>query len=404
MAPKSTSKRRRLTQLASAGVVSDSSLSRILARLDSECAHSRQTIRRAVEFDVNRATPYGPVIQTATFCDGLTWDFVHPMAMLYCLCEMTPRFAAVLGACLETQPSTPEHPWRMVWYGDEAVPGNVLSPDNTRKAFCLYWSFVEFGLELLSRSMMWFLGSICRTSLAKRIPGGISRVMRYMFEVMFGCVDPAINMATAGVILPMPDGSFKIVFAKLHLIIGDEKFIKDVWDCKGSSGLKICMLCSNCMLTRSGYADNSDSLVSADCHVLRTLKKHSNATIWGIARRLRACPRNELELRQTQLGFNLNVEGLLYQLHLHAFVQPLQTMYDFFHIFFVGGVIQLEIFLFLKSARQANVQAEVRRVSGNGWGGYAQLHEHIQPWTWPRSIAPPPRNVFSQTRAKHSQD
>ena len=118
--------------------------------------------------------------------------------MIYTFCELVPAFAVLLAETLTANPCTPESPWGMIWYADEAVPGQVLSPDNRRKSTCFYWTFVQFGLELLSRAAMWFYGGLIRTDLVEDVGGGISRVFRHFMEVLLGFVDPSINIQTSG--------------------------------------------------------------------------------------------------------------------------------------------------------------------------------------------------------------
>ena len=49
-------------------------------------------------------------------------------------CETYPGFRHMLTRTFLKQPCTPDAPWRYVLNFDEYVPGNVLHPENSRKA------------------------------------------------------------------------------------------------------------------------------------------------------------------------------------------------------------------------------------------------------------------------------
>jgi hypothetical protein len=50
----------------------------------------------------------------------------------------------------------------LILYGDGVVPGAVLSPENRRKVFVWYASFLEFG-NLLAYEELWFCLAMART-------------------------------------------------------------------------------------------------------------------------------------------------------------------------------------------------------------------------------------------------
>ena len=45
-----------------------------------------------------------------------------------------------------------------------------------------YWSFHKFGLEVLSREDAWFFGGLLRCKVVKKVPGGLSLVLREWME------------------------------------------------------------------------------------------------------------------------------------------------------------------------------------------------------------------------------
>jgi hypothetical protein len=154
------SKRQRVSQLSGLKWASDSAIEAVLKRLDQQgclvgAATSRRTLARAVEAGVQAPTLYGPTLHTIPLAldDDTTfnWHVVNPFAMLCWLANLSRAFCGFLKQKLLEHPCSPTQPWNIVFYTDEASPGNLLRVDNTRKCHAFYWSFSEFGAEALSK-------------------------------------------------------------------------------------------------------------------------------------------------------------------------------------------------------------------------------------------------------------
>ena len=180
-------KRRPLARLSGLGYVTESALSAILKELDRQGAlsssfggKSRSSIALSVKAGVQEPTCYGPVLQSMKMPqhDGneFKWEYVHPHAMLNYLAGTESEFGDGIWSCLREFPSSPEAPWKIIWYIDECSPGNLLRVDNTRKCHAVYWAFAEMGRERLSRESNWFLGGVLRSKKCNAIVGGASRV------------------------------------------------------------------------------------------------------------------------------------------------------------------------------------------------------------------------------------
>ena len=81
--------------------------------------------------------------------------------------------------------STADRPWNLVVYGDEAVPGNVMNPDNARKVFAISFAVREFGPEVLCHVTAWMPWLMVRTTEHKRITGGMSAALRAVLRHHF---------------------------------------------------------------------------------------------------------------------------------------------------------------------------------------------------------------------------
>ena len=150
------SKRPRLAELVGTKCVTGSALSAILSKinergLESTLSTSRRSLGRALGKELDTKTTYGPVFTTVDLPlqngrESFVWEVTDPAALLNWLCTYSQCFSDELLQRLHRHPCTRHQPWNIVIYCDEAVPGNLLSLDHSRKSYCFYWQFHEFGL------------------------------------------------------------------------------------------------------------------------------------------------------------------------------------------------------------------------------------------------------------------
>ena len=57
-------------------------------------------------------------------------------------------------------------------YADEVTPGNQLNPDNNRKCWAFYISFLEFGAAVLSQEDAWICIAAIRSERVRACLGG----------------------------------------------------------------------------------------------------------------------------------------------------------------------------------------------------------------------------------------
>ena len=92
--------------------------------------------------------------------------------------ERTPdgAYARLLRQALDSKPPTRDRPFRLALYADEVTPGNVVSPDNQRKAWCAYWALLDLCPQSLHDEDAWFVLAIKRSSEVGKIDGKFSAV------------------------------------------------------------------------------------------------------------------------------------------------------------------------------------------------------------------------------------
>ena len=85
-----------------------------------------------------------------------------------------------------------------MFYTDEVTPSNPLATLNKRKFQAMYWSFLEFGLNALSREEAWFTVCIEFTVTVNSVSAGLSQVVAAILRLFFS---EGHNFQTTGVLL-----------------------------------------------------------------------------------------------------------------------------------------------------------------------------------------------------------
>ena len=148
-------------------VVSDAALSRVLAAIKAqpELLEKASTVVKTNRKRLGNSTSatYREVsttielpTQTVPFC----WQIPRSSKLLGFYVDKCPGFKDLVSATLLTHPL----PWHVVLYVDELVPGNVLRPDNSRKSYIWYWSFMEFESHL-RQEFVWLVAGVLRHSI-----------------------------------------------------------------------------------------------------------------------------------------------------------------------------------------------------------------------------------------------
>jgi hypothetical protein len=111
----------------------------------------------------------------------------------------------------------------------------------------IYWSILEFGPERLANESYWFTLCTIRSELVHTLGDKLSELMKVILQPFFNTTGHSFR---SGVTLDLGDAP-KLIFADIAMVVGDEGAIKAMTGCKGSSGTKLCLLCTNVVLHRS---------------------------------------------------------------------------------------------------------------------------------------------------------
>jgi len=240
-------------------------------------------------------------------------------------------------------------PWHIIVYFDELTPGNVLRPDNKRKAYLIYFTVKEFG-DIIRHENAWLPIGVLRHSVLDQLPGGLSEALRELFWTFFR---GPMNFQDG--IEVNHHGASNKIYAVISNVLGDEAALKSCWNGKGAAGTKCCVCCKNIL------SKNTDLLDFADMSYFRSIDEVSDASfdltsdldLWSMVDRLssawNATTKQEFDDLQKSMGMNFCATGVLADRNLRKHIKPITChTWDFMHTYLQNGVASVETHLFLR--------------------------------------------------------
>ena len=388
-----------LTQVVGLGTVSDSLLAKISARL---MGGTQQTaLKRLREFSAavvdERSSLYGSISHDIKIPmivgESLSWACANLPALTSRMNSESEAFSRLLENM--SQGSSYQRPVRLVLYTDEVTPGNVLNPDNQRKIWAFYVSFLEAGACLTNDSAWLFAGAFLSTSL-KHARGGLGGLIRQLLRSYFL---GDLSLRHAGVNITFATDENKTIYFDLHAIIADAAAIQHIYDVKGYGGLRPCLKCKN-VVKDGADLENDGYLVPTSCPRHSEFDIATDADIFAASDIVHAVARQARTKKavlqiETAYGINVAWDGLLQDVELRPYLRPSSgTRYDAMHIEFCNGNFQDELMCFMQ------------RVSDIGLG-YADLQAVFRAdWRFPKAfehvIKYAKNRIFEGTRISES--
>jgi hypothetical protein len=300
----------------------------------------------------------------------------NPFAYLWSAVNSCTKFADFLKSRLLAKPPSPEEPWSVILYSDEVTPGNPLGNNNKRKFHAIYWSFLELGMNALSREESWFVAMTeYSTIINHKVSAGLSQAFSAIIKAFF---EPnGFNMMRSGVNLPFPGGSIRL-FANLKIIIQDGGAHKYMFHARGDGATKLCLLCKNVFTEKSMVVDddgsnllrsnviNEEDLIPATGREIRRLARY-------VATKADTLGKGDFTELQQSLGVTYHPHAMLLDKSLDAVFNPTDVyMHDYMHCLFVDGVANLMIYLLF----EVFIKNGVHNI-------YETFGQYLTSWTWP---------------------
>ncbi|CAE7221095.1 unnamed protein product [Symbiodinium sp. CCMP2592] len=318
---------------------------------------SQSSVKRSREKRMAAETPFGPMMKhwklESNSGAEIPVDFLDPAACLWHRLNSCERFRSFMLEMLERKPATVNSPWGIVVYSDEVSPGNQLKVSNARKLQTFYWSFREFGTSL-TREDAWMLLTTVRSKTVADVADGLSQLTkRCMLCFTEEDRNFRFGLAFPGLVLS----------AELAIVVADESALKHMFEFKGASGKVPCMFCRNVVLRRYAPAPLHPPLELHTCTDSRRFKLHTanslQATVNLLSSKVDGSSRKDFDAMQSNLGFNHSPHGVLLCQPLMAMFDPTKgVMFDWAHVYLVGGLFHLEVNLLLGRLNQQGVQQD----------------------------------------------
>ena len=344
--------------------------------LDAAVTTSRSSVKRARDDESGSwSNSYGHMVQHVEVpLEGsnktCSVPFIPPSVLL-AHCATEEPFASFLNERLQSKPCSYTQPWNIITYNDEITPGNTVKVVNLRRTQAIYWSVLEWGHRALSSESMWFPLTVLRSNVCQKL-GGLTVIVKYMLRTF---VQP--HDFRAGIHV-RPCNQPHIVFGRLGVLVADESAIKHSVENKGASGSLFCGRCTNIIGHKNAVADYSSDFVLSTCVDSAPFRLHTNSSTRQLLEYLRDAEQNmscaAFSKLQTSVGFNFKSSGLLMD-DMIGYDIPETIMFDWFHIYLVHGVCNIECGLVLGGLRDAGfsgkprhrVHAEFQLACSDGW-------------------------------------
>ena len=191
--------------------------------------------------------------------------------------------------------------------------------------------------------------AIVRSLLARKTVSGVSGLASAIVGLFGGDHD----MALAGVTVGRP-GRAMHLFLRPGAILADEGGIHAIYGCKGSGGLKPCLMCTNVYDAKSvrevHIRDPTGTAVPHTCADSTKFVPVTVPVLQSIFRQLQALAllpnsKGKLEDLETDLGWtHAAASGLLGNARALQMLYPMQAcMWDTMHVLFANGVFGFHV-------------------------------------------------------------
>jgi hypothetical protein len=219
--------------------------------------------------------------------------------------------------------------------------------------------------------------AITSTTAIKTIEGGLSEFWKFLLECVF-FNKSGHDLSKSGICLTLSDGTLLHLWLELHFVIADEAALHYLYGCKGASGLKPCLECSNIFNWRFRARGIVETIRSARYHWtcdFDALVLHDFDSLSAIIRRLQgakiAMSNEDFQELQTNIGWTLIPNGVMADDECRRRVSR-RAVLDAMHILFVQGIFGWCAGQVLSAMKEATMPV-------------ANLHAYFSAWRLPKA-------------------
>ncbi len=314
-------------------------------------------------------TPYGPLVTVVEdILPGMKLAIQNPAAFLHMACERE-GFANLMRATMQKHP----FPWTIVLYADGISPADALAKHDQRKLQAVYYSFLEFGEEVLCTEEVWcVLVAVRDKKLEKGMPS-LSVVLSGIFDrFFFSDDDDGVNFERTGVMVPL--GDEPVCFrARVGMVVADEPALHDIFGCKGHAGYKPNAILSNVVLSKFYNQDRAmPDDVMHTCVDPSLFKYHTADSLRALLGWLGTKQGQDLKDAEVYAGWNYHPDMFALRPYIDV---PNTLCFEPMHLY-LQGILDSELGELMHMLHKSR-----GRVNYHTLGNYVEL------WQWPKCIS-----------------
>ena len=231
----------------------------------------------------------------------------------------------------------------LVLFSDDATPGNILAPRQTKKSCMMYASFIE--LKVLFLDGCWIPLSNKRTTEMTSEQYSHAEYLRCVLEAVH-------DTAQHGIPITLRQGH-SMLWIRRVVILGDHEGLRAFAGCKGAAALKPCWRCVNVIAGHRALPPGHVHLGNADSALLRP---QTDAGLQAVVAHLRGCTtKKALQEAEKLLGWCLSTmeKGVLGSTALKEWISLDSFYVDSMHQFYSNGLVNQDIGLWYQTFRKA---------------------------------------------------
>ena len=317
--------------------VADSSVRKIIARLqkndDPTPSYSRSSTNRYAHIaDCIR-------LETVKTESGEVELYMTNLEKyLQIACTQYPIYGARLKEMLQKELENNVAGVPGVIYVDECVPGNILAPDNRRKSYLAYFTYVPCS-KYRSLHYWWPLALLRHSEVDQLVDG----LPQWFTRLLHQQVIDLGSLMLCDMMIPIS----KVYF------IADEAAIKLACGSKGASGMRPCLHCDAFSKEREDMAQ-SLGCAAISCADFNCFHPVTDGDVLKILKHLQHIRNNEsraaLAEAEKLLGWTLRDNCCFLDETVALYLQPSQCHYGAMHCYWSNGQVNCEVGLFFTEA------------------------------------------------------
>lgn len=232
-----------------------------------------------------------------------------------------------LGKCLQ-----------IILYNDEAQGGNLLSPDSSKKSSLWYFCLKEVGWRW--SDVVWHPIALIQHNEIERVIGGFSAIVKAILRKIF---QEDLHL---GFPVELPEGP-TILRCEIKWMVSDLDSIRGALSLKGSSAIRCCLFCQNCIKKHAGLVEDNPLFQDITSTNLAGFLDQSDGDIFELwdylVNQKRILSKSAMQKKEQASGFNVCSAALLSDHMMREILPPWSFLLDTMHLYWSNGIVSWEV-------------------------------------------------------------